>query len=361
MISGQSSRDRRRRSRPSETPSRADAPRRRRPARQSRPAARGHAGLGYEPPGERPRRPPPRPPRRRSARPHAPPQALVGADVRDEPRQQGQERPGADHAEDDHPGDQASAQETLQRSSAPPVSRIAASRRITGVRSERPRPLREPRPAPAAREPGDGLGAVEAEALAVKGVDELARLGVVEGDHLDHVFPAQRADVDPGEGGLEPVAEPGVALAGVVFDPAADLAADRVGGGVPDEDAVVDPGLRGDRRGTPGRPSRRARGRRGGGPRRRRRRSARPGRNRGRSSRPAESRLNSFPSTTTNWRASAASVSPAVPGSPIVKWPITPSAWVRLSASRSPRYLGRKADGSHASENHRAPGRCESG
>ena len=71
-------------------------------------------------------------------------------------------------------------------------------------------------------------------------------LGVVEGDHLDHVFPAQRADVDPVERRLEPVAEPGVALAGVVLDPAADLAADRVGRGVPGEDAVVDPGLGGD-------------------------------------------------------------------------------------------------------------------
>ena len=40
----------------------------------------------------------------------------------------------------------------------------------------------------------------------------------------------------------------------------------------------------------------------------------------------------------------------------MAKWPSTPSACVRASARRSPRYRERKADGSHACENHRAPG-----
>src|SRR4051812_33738559 len=85
-----------------------------------------------------------------------------------------------------------------------------------------------PGPPPAARELGPGLGAVEGQALPVEAVDELAGDRVVERDDLDHVLPAQRADVDAPERRLEPVAEPGVALAGVGLDPAADLAADGV-------------------------------------------------------------------------------------------------------------------------------------
>ena len=71
-----------------------------------------------------------------------------------------------------------------------------------------------------------GSRAVEAEALAVEAVDDLAVLGTVERDGLDDVFPAQGADIETLPCRLEPVAEPGVALAGVILDAAADLAAD---------------------------------------------------------------------------------------------------------------------------------------
>src|SRR5437764_3494993 len=111
-----------------------------------------------------------------------------------------------------------------------------------GDRSVHLRPLRGAGadPAAAAGELRPGLRAVEEEALAVEAVDALARFRLVERDHLDHVLPAQAADVEVPEHGLEPVAEPGVALAGVVLDPAADLAADGVDRGVPGEDTVVE-------------------------------------------------------------------------------------------------------------------------
>src|SRR3954468_9186526 len=91
-----------------------------------------------------------------------------------------------------------------------------------------------------------GSRAVEAEALAVEAVDDLAVLGAVERDGLDDVFPAQGADFEAPPGRLEPVAEPGVALAGVVLDAAADLAADSLEVDVPLEDPVVEAGLRGE-------------------------------------------------------------------------------------------------------------------
>src|SRR5262245_29189796 len=112
--------------------------------------------------------------------------------------------------------------------------------------SVRADPERVAAPAATAGELGPRLGAVEGEALAVEAVDELARDGVVERDGIGRVLPAQGADVDALERGLEPFAEPGVALAVVAVDPLPDLAADGVNGGVPGEDAVVEAGLGGD-------------------------------------------------------------------------------------------------------------------
>ena len=63
---------------------------------------------------------------------------------------------------------------------------------------------------------------VEPEALAVEAVDELARLRFVERDDLDRILPAQTADLESPQGWIEPVAEPVVALPGIVFDPPAD-------------------------------------------------------------------------------------------------------------------------------------------
>src|SRR5262245_59753936 len=74
------------------------------------------------------------------------------------------------------------------------------------------------------RECPSTLGSVESQALAVEAVDHVAVLQAVEGDRVDQVLPGQRADLDLPPGGLEPVAEPVVALAGVVLDPAPDLA-----------------------------------------------------------------------------------------------------------------------------------------
>src|SRR3954454_21443846 len=91
-----------------------------------------------------------------------------------------------------------------------------------------------------ARQEAAGWRAVEAEALAVEAVDDLAVLGAVERDGLDDVLPAQGADLEAFPGRLEPVAEPRVALAGVVLDAAADLAADGLEVDVPLEDPVVE-------------------------------------------------------------------------------------------------------------------------
>ncbi len=88
--------------------------------------------------------------------------------------------------------------------------------------------------------------AVEVEALAVEAVDRLAGGGVVEGDRLDHLLPGQAANLDPVDGRLEPLGQPGFALAGVLFDPPASLGPDRLDGGIAGEDAVVDPALRGE-------------------------------------------------------------------------------------------------------------------
>src|SRR4051812_2748209 len=72
-------------------------------------------------------------------------------------------------------------------------------------------PLPRPGAGAAAGEGGDVLGAIVAQALAVEAVDELAGDGVVEGDHVDDdLLPTEAAHVDPLQGGLEPVAEPGV-------------------------------------------------------------------------------------------------------------------------------------------------------
>ena len=100
-----------------------------------------------------------------------------------------------------------------------------------------------PGTAPAAVSPR--LRPVEPQALAVEAVDDVSVLHAVERDDVDDVLPAQRADLDPPPGRLEPVAEPGVALSGVILDTAADLAADGVEHEVPLEDPVIEPGLGG--------------------------------------------------------------------------------------------------------------------
>src|SRR5438105_974256 len=87
---------------------------------------------------------------------------------------------------------------------------------------------------------------VEAEALAIEAVDDVAVFQAVKRDGVDDVFPAQGADLYPPPGRLEPLAEPVIALAGVILDPASDLAADRIERELPFEDAIIEPGLGGE-------------------------------------------------------------------------------------------------------------------
>ena len=91
-------------------------------------------------------------------------------------------------------------------------------------------PPRSPaEPEAPARECGPGFRSIMSQASPIEAVDDLSRLRAVECDHLDDLLPTEAADLDPPPGWFEPVAEPGVALPGVVLDPPADLAADGSG------------------------------------------------------------------------------------------------------------------------------------